>query len=168
MADLIKQAHASASKDEAYKRTMKAELARLVAAHPPYWSKVWPAGLALGLHLLDQCGLCARKTVLELGAGIGIGAVCAAMAGAQSVVVTDIEPRGLQFARRSAEDNGVASVASTFHPVAWDWNQAPPSAAGGPFDVALAGAYAKELARPVEVGDVRLAKITKVTSAPGG
>ena len=63
---------------------MQAEIARSLATQGVFWSKVWPAGLALGFHLLERPTLCSGKLVLELGAGLGIGGVCAAVAGAAS------------------------------------------------------------------------------------
>ena len=102
-------ARTSASQAE-YESAMRGELARLLGARPVYWSKVWPAGLALGRHLLAAPEMCAGKAVLELGAGLGIGAVCAAVAGAAEVVATDIEPAGLEFALASAKDNVASNL----------------------------------------------------------
>ena len=76
--------------------------------------------------------------IAQLGAGLGIGAVCAALAGASRVVVTDIERKGLDFALQSARDNGI-TTASAFRAMTWDWNAPPPDDLNGPFDVVLAG-----------------------------
>lgn len=129
---LIKQAHAIASSakqtgEQQYTQAMRRELARLIEAEPIFWSKVWPAGLALGNFLLDDAkSLCGKgKRVLELGGGIGVGAVCAALCGAAAVVCTDIEPKGLDFALQSARDNGVGKC---FSVARWDWNEPPPAA----------------------------------------
>ena len=134
--DLIKQAHKKVTAaiarrgrggDGAYLEGMKREVGNLLMCQPIYWSKVWPAGLMLGRYLMTEgrnlCG--PSKLVLELGAGIGVGAVCAALCGAASVVCTDIEPKGLEFAMQSARDN---NVANGFRIATWDWNEPPPAA----------------------------------------
>ena len=137
--DLIRQAHKCCSASAAsYETEMRREVAKLIASQPVYWSKVWPAGLALSRFVLTKPAMCAGKSVLELGAGLGVGAVCAALAGAARVVVTDIERKGLDFAVQSARDNGITS-ASAFHAMTWDWNAPPPRDLNGPFDVVLAG-----------------------------
>ena len=140
--DLVRQAHASvvaklgAQTGADYEAAMRPAVARLLADRPVYWSKIWPAGLALARHLLESAGLCAQRSVLELGAGIGVGAVCAAIAGAFDVVVTDIEPVGLDYALASARDNGVGARVRA---LAWDWNAPPPDGLRGPFDLVLCG-----------------------------
>ena len=158
--DLVKRAHASVTGASDYEASMRAEVARLVASRPVFWSKVWPAGLALSRYVLGTAGLCERRIVLELGAGIGIGSVCAAIAGASDVVVTDIEPLGLEYALASARDNGVGDRVRA---MAWDWNKPPPTGLGGPFDVILAGdvIYQDEHAP-------RLAQLLAVLVKPGG
>lgn len=137
--DLVKQAHAKVAKpaaSAAYEAEMRAEVARHLSSQPVYWSKVWPAGLAMSRYLLAHTSLCERKRVLELGAGLGIGAVCAAIAGASDVLCTDIEPKGLDYALASARDN---NVANRLRVMAWDWNEDIPERVGGPFDVTLCG-----------------------------
>lgn len=142
MHDLVKEAHhicqSSAPTSKEYDAAMKGEIARLLSEKGIFWSKVWPAGLALGFHLLENPSLCKCKSVLELGAGLGIGGVCAAAAGASQVVVTDIEPKGLTFATRSAQDNGL-NAKGAFITAVWDWNGRPPAGLDGPYELVLAG-----------------------------
>ena len=156
---LVKQAHQRVHKAANYEEAMRTEVARLVAAEPPYWSKVWPAGLALGFHLIEQPTLVKGKSVLELGAGIGVGAVCAGVAGASHVIATDIEPKGLAFACQSANDNGTKA----FRALPWNWNEPPPPTLGGPFDVVLAGDVIYE-----EEHAPRLGVLISTLVKPGG
>ena len=94
--------------------------------HPPYWADVWPAAVALGRRLLSM--QLTGKTVLELGAGVGLAGLAAARAGAR-VVLTDREPVALEVARRNARLNGLESAVETllldwFHPEVagtFDW-----------------------------------------------
>ncbi len=64
----------------------------------PYWAKVWPGSLILADELLrrDLRGV----RVLELGCGLGIGAIAACLAGAEAVA-TDIDEDALLFAREN-------------------------------------------------------------------
>jgi predicted nicotinamide N-methyase len=139
--DLVRQAHVLAKREPAgnYEAAMRRHIPRLVEQQPVFWSKLWPAGIMLGHHLLKHRSICSGCSVLELGAGLGIGAVCAAMSGATHVVASDIESKGLHFAAQSAKDNGVGGKLVT---AAWDWNEPPPpevlSVHGG-FDVVLVG-----------------------------
>lgn len=71
----------------------------------PYWAELWPAGLALAEHLLTQAPLDGARC-LELGAGVGLCGVAAAVAGAR-VLATDYFPEALDFVALNAAANGV-------------------------------------------------------------
>lgn len=71
----------------------------------PYWAELWPAGLALAEHLLSQGPLDGARC-LELGAGVGLCGVAAAVAGAR-VLATDYFPEALDFVALNAAANGV-------------------------------------------------------------
>lgn len=71
----------------------------------PYWAELWPAGLALAEHLLSQRPLGGARC-LELGAGVGLCGVAAAVAGAR-VLATDYFPEALDFVALNAAANGV-------------------------------------------------------------
>ena len=49
----------------------------------PYWARPWPSAVALAAALLQRPELVAGKTVAELGAGLGLAGIAAAMAGAR-------------------------------------------------------------------------------------
>jgi predicted nicotinamide N-methyase len=70
----------------------------------PYWAELWPSGLALARHVagLQLAGL----RVVELGAGLGLPSLAAALAGA-SVLATDWAPDAVALLRRNAAANGI-------------------------------------------------------------
>ncbi|GIE84335.1 class I SAM-dependent methyltransferase [Actinoplanes regularis] len=74
---------------------------------PPFWAFAWAGGQALARHILDDPGLVAGRSVLDLATGSGLVAVAAARAGARPVVANDIDPLSLAAAAANAEDNAV-------------------------------------------------------------
>jgi 2-polyprenyl-3-methyl-5-hydroxy-6-metoxy-1,4-benzoquinol methylase len=96
----------------------------------PYWTKVWPASLALAL-LAASLKLDPAQPVLELGAGLGLPGLVLAARG-HRVVLTDLDPDALEFARAAAELNGLEDKVSAR---ALDWT-APPADLG-PFATVL-------------------------------
>jgi predicted nicotinamide N-methyase len=73
----------------------------------PYWAFAWPGGQAIARVLLDHPELVAGKRVLDMGAGSGLGAIAASMAGARSVVAADIDPLAATVCARNAALNQV-------------------------------------------------------------
>jgi predicted nicotinamide N-methyase len=59
---------------------------------PPFWAFAWPGGQALARYALDHPGVVAGRTVLDLGSGSGLVAIAAALAGASSVLASEIDP----------------------------------------------------------------------------
>jgi predicted nicotinamide N-methyase len=70
----------------------------------PYWAVVWPSAVALAEVLArdDVEGL----HVLELGCGLGLPSLAAAVRGAR-VLATDVVPEALDYVRESARRLGV-------------------------------------------------------------
>jgi len=62
----------------------------------PYWAELWPSAIALAAFLL-RTGTGAGEDALELGCGLGLPGVAAALNGAR-VLFTDFEPDALAFA----------------------------------------------------------------------
>lgn len=94
-------------------QNMTSHLNKLIAhraiANPlrdlPLWAKVWPASFVLGRYLrkLDAQG----KSLLEIGAGCGVSSCIAARYGFADILVSDISPDALQFARANVLKNGL-------------------------------------------------------------
>ena len=74
---------------------------------PPFWAAAWPGGQALARYVLDHPEVVAGRTVLDLGAGSGLVAVAAALAGAAAVVASEVDPYGMAAIAVNAEGNGV-------------------------------------------------------------
>lgn len=74
---------------------------------PAYWIFCWASGLALARRILREPDLVRGKKVLDFGAGSGVVACAAALAGAREVVACDIDPASLQACRANAELNRV-------------------------------------------------------------
>jgi predicted nicotinamide N-methyase len=71
----------------------------------PYWAQLWPSAIVLarataGLHP-------AGRRVLELGCGLGLPSIVAALEGA-SVLATDWSPDAVAFAAANASRNGAS------------------------------------------------------------
>lgn len=87
-------------------------LMRLADADPdfgsPYWARPWGGGLALARHVLDRPETVAGRRVLDLGAGSGLVAIAARLAGASAVTAADVDPYAVTATRLNAAANGVA------------------------------------------------------------
>eukprot|EP00966_Prymnesium_polylepis_P014263 329395-Prymnesium_polylepis.1 len=117
----VRHAHEIAMQSGAdYDETMRVECARLTTERPTYWGMLWPGGVALGALLIEQPALVAGRTVLEVGTGLGITGVCAAVAGASAVLATDHEAHSLLFTAQNALENGVAERVQTAR---LDWTE---------------------------------------------
>ena len=94
----------------------------------PYWAELWPSGIALARHVVEMPLRGSR--VLELGCGLGLPSLAAALAGAEALA-TDWAPEALELLRSNATANGLRVETALL-----DWrNGAPP---GPPFDLVLA------------------------------
>ena len=71
----------------------------------PYWAELWPSALALAAAVLDDERAVRGRRVLELGCGLGVPSVAAALAGAD-VLATDWSPEALAATARNAALNG--------------------------------------------------------------
>ena len=75
---------------------------------PPYWAHLWVGARALAREILSGAPL-AGKRVLDLGCGLGLAGLAAALRGAE-VWFADKEPAALEFVRESARRNGFRDV----------------------------------------------------------
>jgi predicted nicotinamide N-methyase len=75
---------------------------------PAYWIFCWASGLALAQRILREPELVRGKKVLDFGAGSGVVACAAALAGASEVVACDIDPASLRACAANAALNAVS------------------------------------------------------------
>eukprot|EP00667_Euglena_gracilis_P011527 EG_transcript_11787 len=111
----------------------------------PYWAALWGSAQGLAAEVLRRPELVRGKRVLDLGCGVGLAGLAAAVAGAREVVLADREPRALHCALQGAVLNNLAvdpaitpavpNAAQVYPPLSFSTpNSGPPadSAAGGP------------------------------------
>jgi predicted nicotinamide N-methyase len=96
----------------------------------PYWAELWPSGVALARDVSARSLRGART--LELGCGLGLPSIAAALAGGR-VLATDWSPDGIAMASRNAERSG-ASVET----LVCDWARPGPLLERAPWDLVLA------------------------------
>jgi predicted nicotinamide N-methyase len=76
-------------------------------AEPPYWAYLWTGSTTLARYV-EELVECQDQHVLDLGCGLGLTGVVAALKGAQ-VTFADKEPDALGFAAANAQRNGCTS-----------------------------------------------------------
>lgn len=86
----------------------------------PYWAFCWGAGQALARYLLDNPEHVRGKRVVDFGAGSGVAAIAAMMAGAEHATAVDIDPTALRISECNAEENNVQLAVSSEVPAHWD------------------------------------------------
>jgi predicted nicotinamide N-methyase len=133
----------------------------------PYWAELWPSALALARIVAGRSLRGART--LELGCGLGLVSIAAALAGAR-VLATDWAPDALEVTARNAARNGV-----TLETERCDWAHPDPIVRGAPWDLVLASDVLYEerylklipglLPRLVEDGEVWLAEPGRAVAA---
>lgn len=74
---------------------------------PAYWAFCWASGQVLARHILMNRNDYTGKTVLDFGAGSGVVAIAAAMAGAKKVIACDNDPDALAACIANARLNDV-------------------------------------------------------------
>ena len=95
----------------------------------PYWAELWPSGLALARVVRRRDVRDLR--VLELGCGLGVPSIVAALGGAQ-VLATDWSPEALEVAAANAERNGALLETELV-----SWVDSERLARGAPWDLVL-------------------------------
>jgi predicted nicotinamide N-methyase len=96
----------------------------------PYWAQLWPSAIALARVVtgLRPHG----RRVLELGCGLGLPSIAAALEGA-SVLATDWSPDAVAFAAVNASRNGAA-----LRTAVCSWTSPQPLLDEAPWDLVLA------------------------------
>jgi predicted nicotinamide N-methyase len=80
----------------------------------PYWAELWPSGIALA-EVVARLALRGAR-VLELGAGLGLPSLTAALGGAD-VLATDWAEDAIELLRENAARNGITLRAACMR---WD------------------------------------------------
>jgi len=95
----------------------------------PYWAELWPSGLALARVVagLDLAG----RRVLELGAGLGLPSLAAALRGGD-VLATDWADDAVELLLENAGRNGIVLRAERVR-----WDDPQPLLDGAPWDLVL-------------------------------
>ncbi len=89
-------------------RPFTGEEIKTIQNYPAYWAFCWGSGQALAAQILDTPGLVADKTVMDFGAGSGVVAIAACLAGAREVIACDIDPDALLACQVNARINQVS------------------------------------------------------------
>ena len=136
MQSWIMQAHAAAAAapPEQYDDIME----EYTTSQPQqYWAQVWPSAVALAQRLLEEDEKILRaKAVLELGCGLGVASIAAALQGARVVDATDIEENALKYCAANAKLNEIEE--DVFRTAAFDWHEVAPPGGQSTYDVVLA------------------------------
>ncbi len=72
----------------------------------PFWAEIWPAAIGLAEFIIDHQSWFTGKTVLELGAGVGVAGIAAKLVGA-TVTQSDFLEDAFHFIRINSLRNGV-------------------------------------------------------------
>jgi predicted nicotinamide N-methyase len=96
----------------------------------PYWAELWPSALRLATAVAER-DLRGMRTI-ELGCGLAVPSVAAALAGAEALA-TDWSEDALAFAVRNASLNGAA-----VETLLCSWTAPQAVIEHGPFDLVLA------------------------------
>jgi predicted nicotinamide N-methyase len=96
----------------------------------PYWAEVWPSGVALARFVAGEPLSGAR--VLELGCGLALPTIAAALAGARALA-SDWAPDAIALVPENARRNGVEIETALV-----SWARPDPLLARAPFDLVLA------------------------------
>ncbi|MGH7035946.1 MAG: class I SAM-dependent methyltransferase [Stellaceae bacterium] len=74
---------------------------------PPYWAFAWAGGQALARYLLDHREVAQDQDALDFGAGSGLVAIAAMMAGARRATAAEIDPFATAAIAMNASLNNV-------------------------------------------------------------
>jgi predicted nicotinamide N-methyase len=133
--DLVEQVVALSGRDVVIVRPRDSETliddkAFELEEYMPYWADLWPSAELLARTLIGRALRGAR--VLELGCGLGLPSIAAAIAGGR-VLATDWSPEAVDMARVNAERNGVELEVAVC-----DWQEPGELLARGPWNLVLA------------------------------
>jgi predicted nicotinamide N-methyase len=135
MEDLVEEVVAVRGRDVRLLRPRDSEALHDEAAFEheeflPYWADLWPSSLALARAVAAR-SLGGRR-VVELGCGLGLPSIVAALGGAR-VLATDWSADATAITADNAERNG-----ARLETLVCSWAEPGPIAERGPFDLVLA------------------------------
>ena len=96
----------------------------------PYWAELWPSSLALARAISGRALRGART--LELGCGLGLPSIAAALAGGR-VLATDWSPEAVELTAVNAERND-----ADLETLVCSWTEPAPLLDRAPWDLVLA------------------------------
>jgi predicted nicotinamide N-methyase len=96
----------------------------------PYWAELWPSSLALARAIGGRALKGART--LELGCGLGLPSIAAALAGGR-VLATDWSSEAIRMTETNAERNG-----AMLETLVCSWTEPAPLLERAPWDLVLA------------------------------
>ncbi len=96
----------------------------------PYWAELWPSSRALARRVLGRS--LRGQPVLELGCGLGLPSIAAALAGGR-VLATDWSPESIAYTEANARHNDVVLETAVC-----SWAEPGDIAARGPWSLVLA------------------------------
>ena len=96
----------------------------------PYWAALWPSGVALARMVARRA--LRRARTLELGCGLGLPSIAAALVGGR-VVASDWSPEAIDLLELNAARNGAA-----LETLRCDWARPEPVVERAPWDLVLA------------------------------
>ncbi|KAJ8904885.1 hypothetical protein NDN08_001399 [Rhodosorus marinus] len=102
----------------------------------PYWADLWPSALVLSNEIICRRSEFQGSLVLEIGCGLGLCGMAAALAGAESVLLSDNDPLAVDVARMNAENNSRILPEATVEHRILDWRA--PAAWPRDFDIVIA------------------------------
>jgi predicted nicotinamide N-methyase len=105
---------------EAVKAIYAALLELDPAAPFPYWAKVWPSAIAVHNVLKKHPSLIKDKTVLELGAGVGLPALMIADI-TKSIIISDYDSEAVELLRKNITHLQLQNAQA----IQLDWNNVP-------------------------------------------
>ena len=118
----------------------------------PYWAELWPSSRALAAAISGRALHGART--LELGCGLGLPSIAAALAGGR-VLATDWSPEAVELTRTNAERND-----ARLETLVCSWTAPAPLLERAPWDLVLAADVLYEARN----GDALLALLPRLTT----
>lgn len=90
------------------RESLSREQAAALMDNPPYWGFCWASGQVLARHILDHPALVRGRTLVDFGAGSGVVGIAASLAGADRVILCDLDIQALEIAALNAGLCGAA------------------------------------------------------------